>query len=68
MASCPGFPGCFSQGDTVEEFIENQKRAIQVCLESCLESFLKSFLKSCLKSPAEDELRECIGKCSLTSF
>jgi predicted RNase H-like HicB family nuclease len=48
IASCPGLPGCFSQGDTVEEAIENIKEAIQVCLESLV----------------EDELQECIGKSS----
>jgi predicted RNase H-like HicB family nuclease len=48
IASCPGLPGCFSQGDTVEEAIENIKEAIQACLESL----------------AEDDLQECIGKSS----
>jgi predicted RNase H-like HicB family nuclease len=48
VASYPGLPGCFSQGDTVEEAIENIKEAIQACLESL----------------AEYELRECIGKSS----
>ena len=48
IASCPGLPGCFSQGDTVEEAIENIKEAIQACLESL----------------AEDELQDCIGKSS----
>lgn len=37
IASCSGLPGCFSQGDTVEEAIENIKEAIQVCLESLAE-------------------------------
>ena len=48
IASFPGLPGCFSEGDTVEEAIENIKEAIQACLESL----------------AEDELQECIGKSS----
>jgi predicted RNase H-like HicB family nuclease len=26
IASCPGLPGCFSQGDTVEEAIDNIKK------------------------------------------
>jgi len=48
IASCPGLPGCFSQGDTGEEAIENIRDAIQACLESL----------------AENELQECIGKSS----
>ena len=46
ITSCPSLPGCFSQGETAEEAIENIKEAIQACLESL----------------AEDELQECIGK------
>lgn len=37
FASCPGLPGCFSQGDTVEEAIENINEAVQACLESLAE-------------------------------
>jgi predicted RNase H-like HicB family nuclease len=33
-------PGCFSQGDTVEEAIENIKEGIQACLESLAEDEL----------------------------
>jgi predicted RNase H-like HicB family nuclease len=40
IASCPGLPGCFSQEDTVEEAIENIKKAIQACLESLAEDEL----------------------------
>jgi len=29
---CPAIPGCHSQGDTVEEAIENIKDAIKGCL------------------------------------
>jgi len=28
VVSCPGLPGCFSQGDTMEEAVENIKEAI----------------------------------------
>jgi predicted RNase H-like HicB family nuclease len=34
VVSCPSLPGCFSQGDTIEEALENIKEAIQACLES----------------------------------
>jgi predicted RNase H-like HicB family nuclease len=31
--SCPALPGCHSQGDTIEEALENIKDAIQGCME-----------------------------------
>lgn len=34
VAHCPAIPGCHSQGDTIEEVIENIKDAIKVCLEA----------------------------------
>jgi predicted RNase H-like HicB family nuclease len=40
IASCPGFPGCFSQGDIVEEAIENIEERIHACLESLAEDEL----------------------------
>jgi predicted RNase H-like HicB family nuclease len=30
---CPSIPGCFSQGTTREEALENIKDAIRLCLE-----------------------------------
>lgn len=42
VASCPGLPGCFSQGDTVEETTENIKEVIQACLESLAEDELQN--------------------------
>lgn len=33
VVSCPSLPGCHSQGDTVEEAIENIKEAIELYLE-----------------------------------
>lgn len=32
--SCPGLPGCWSQGDTEEEALENIQNAIQGYLEA----------------------------------
>ncbi|MCK4904817.1 type II toxin-antitoxin system HicB family antitoxin [bacterium] len=32
VAHCPAIPGCHSQGETLEETIENIKDAIQGCL------------------------------------
>jgi len=34
IAECPIIEGCFSQGDTIEEALENIKEAIQLCLET----------------------------------
>lgn len=30
---CPVFEGCYSQGDTIEEALENIQEAIQLCAE-----------------------------------
>ena len=30
---CPSLPGCYSQGDTIEEALSNIKEAIQLCLD-----------------------------------
>lgn len=34
IAHCPAIPGCHSQGNTMEEAIENIKDAIRSCLEA----------------------------------
>jgi predicted RNase H-like HicB family nuclease len=34
VVSCPALPGCHSQGDSMEEALENIKEAIIGCLES----------------------------------
>lgn len=33
VVECPSIPGCFSQGATREEALENIKDAIKLCLE-----------------------------------
>jgi len=33
VVTCPSIPGCYSQGDTVDEAIANIKEAILLCLE-----------------------------------
>ena len=33
VVSCPSLPGCYSQGNTVEDALENMKEAILLCLE-----------------------------------
>ncbi len=44
VVSCPSLPGCFSQGDTIDEALENIKEAIQACLDSLGEDEIKSYL------------------------
>jgi len=34
VVSCPSLPGCYSQGDTVEEALENIREAIEAYVES----------------------------------
>ena len=33
VAICPSFQGCYSQGETIEEALENIKEAIELCIE-----------------------------------
>jgi antitoxin HicB len=33
VVTCPSLPGCYSQGDTIDEAIANIKEAILLCLE-----------------------------------
>ena len=33
VAVCPAIPGCYSQGDTLEEAMRNIKEAIDLCIE-----------------------------------
>jgi predicted RNase H-like HicB family nuclease len=34
IATCPALPGCYSQGDTYQEAIENLKDAIKLHIEA----------------------------------
>jgi len=34
---CPSLPGCYSQGETVEEAMANVREAIELCLEDMRE-------------------------------
>ena len=45
VVSCPAIPGCHSQGDTVEEALENIKEAITACLESLGEKDIEESLE-----------------------
>ena len=41
VVSCPSLPGCYSQGDTIEEALENIKEAILLTLEDMEEEIYK---------------------------
>lgn len=45
MASCPALEGCYSEGGTFEEDIENVKDVIEMCLEEMQEEHRKIDLK-----------------------
>jgi len=38
FAYCPEIQGCYTQGDTYEEALENLRDAIHLCIEDILES------------------------------
>ncbi|MCJ7833480.1 MAG: type II toxin-antitoxin system HicB family antitoxin [Deltaproteobacteria bacterium] len=40
VAHCPAIPGCHSQGETMEEALENIKDAIRGCLEALDEELI----------------------------
>jgi predicted RNase H-like HicB family nuclease len=37
VAECPALPGCYTQGDTFEEAIENVKDVIGMCIQEMRE-------------------------------
>lgn len=45
IASCPALQGCYTQGDTHEEAMENIRDVIQMCLEELKEEKKKIDLK-----------------------
>ncbi|HEX74223.1 MAG TPA: type II toxin-antitoxin system HicB family antitoxin [Dehalococcoidia bacterium] len=42
VAHCPAIPGCHSQGNTMEEAIENIKDAIRGCLSALDEELIST--------------------------
>jgi predicted RNase H-like HicB family nuclease len=33
VVTCPSLPGCYSQGETIDEALANIKEAIELCIE-----------------------------------
>jgi antitoxin HicB len=56
VVRCPSLPGCYTQGDTIEEAIENIKEAILLCLEDM----------EAQKLPIPDTSRTFIGSVAVT--
>ena len=46
IVSCPALPGCHSQGDSLDEALENIKEAIVGCLESLRDEFMAETLQA----------------------
>ena len=36
VVSCPALPGCYTQGDMIDEALENIEEAILLCLEDMM--------------------------------
>ena len=63
---CPAIPGCASQGDSLEEALDNIREAISLCLEVRVEEkiplpletpeVIAEEIKECLKDRAEEGL------------
>jgi len=43
-AYCPGFDGCQTQGDTLEEALDNVREAIELYLETIPENEIRTLL------------------------
>ena len=51
VITCPALPGCYSQGETVDEAMANIREAIELCLEDLIE----------LGQPVPDSTKTLIG-------
>jgi len=57
VVTCPSLPGCYSQGDTIEEALANIREAILLCLEDLLEQ----------QAPIPDASKVLIGSVVVTA-
>ena len=56
VVTCPTLPGCYSQGDTLDEALENIREAIDLCLEDMRAN----------KEPLPDPSRTLVGSVLVT--
>ncbi len=65
-AYCPGLEGCQTQGDTLEEVLDNAKEAIELYLETLSKDEIREFLsREILTTSLEVELRNALLKAEL---
>jgi len=57
VVACPTLPGCYSQGDTLDEALENIREAIELCLEDMLAN----------KEPLPDPSKTLVGSVLVTA-
>lgn len=55
---CPAIPGCVSQGDTLEETLDNIREAILLCLEVRVEEGLPPPVET--PEIVAEEIRQCL--------
>ncbi len=58
VAYVPALPGCFSQGETMEEALKNIREAIELYLETVEERELKRAQRGILKKHRESAVVE----------
>ena len=73
---CPALPGCVSQGDSLDEALDNVREAILLCLDVCKEDgqplpaetpkLVAEEVRACLKDRAEEGLPLTISTRSLS--
>ena len=51
VVTCPSLPGCYSQGETLDESLANIREAIELCLEDLVE----------LGQPVPDTTKTLVG-------
>lgn len=58
VAECPVLPGCFSQGKSREEALENIREAIELAVETRIAQ--GNALPEVIRTPASEEFSSCI--------
>jgi predicted RNase H-like HicB family nuclease len=50
IVECPALPGCVSEGETIEEALENIKEAIQGCIRPYRARSINLALRGCIEA------------------